>query len=369
MGCLKKFWDQWNESPRVFRPGFLKMNTTPTSPAPTASTLQAVGMAVFGIALLWLPVLALHLTPAFFAALMTYSATRALATRLHIWRPDMRHAEGLALLCILILIITATTSLVEYASGATGSLPQLLQQMALVLEQLRSALPPLIADHLPASLDALRELAATWLREHSGQLELWGGHTLRGIGYVIAGTVIGALAALQLPAQAPPVSQTAPLVSALRGRFDELVESFANVVFAQLRISVINTALTAVLLLAIMPMVGRSLPMTGTLLVVTFIAGLLPVIGNLISNAVIVIIALSSSLVDSGLALAWLVGIHKLEYFLNAHIIGTRIRAHAWELLTMMLVMESFMGLAGLVSAPVIYAQLKHRLHQQGWID
>lgn len=345
------------------------MNTSPASPTPTEPSLYAVGMTVFGIALLWLPVLALHLTPALFAALMTYSATRALVARLHLWHPNTRHAEGLALLCILILIITATTFMVEYASGAKGSFPQLLQQMALVLEQLRTALPPLIADHLPASLDALRELAATWLREHSGQVELWGGHTLRGIGYVIAGTVIGALAAMQLPAQAPPVSQTAPLVFALRGSFDELVESFANVVFSQLRISAINTALTAVLLLAIMPMVGRSLPMTGTLLVLTFITGLIPVVGNLISNTVIVIIALSSSLVDSGLALAWLVGIHKLEYFLNAHIIGTRIRAHAWELLTMMLVMESLMGLAGLVSAPIIYAQLKRRLHQHGWID
>ena len=109
--------------------------------------------------------------------------------------------------------------------------------------------------------------------------------------------------------------------------------------------------------------------MAGTLVVVTFIAGLIPVVGNLISNTVIVIIALSSSLVDAGLALAWLVGIHKLEYFLNAHIIGTRIRASAWELLMVMLVMESLVGLAGLVSAPIIYAQLKHRLHQRGWID
>jgi len=326
-------------------------------------------MAVFGVALLWLPVLALHLTPALFAALITYGATRTLAARLHIWQPDMRHAEGLALLCILILLITATTSLVEYASGATGSLPQLLGQMALILDQLRTALPPLIADHLPASLDALREVAATWLRDHSGQVQLWGGHTLRGIGYAIAGTVIGALAAMQLPAQAPPARNTGLLAVALRSRLDELVESFANVVFAQVRISAINTALTAVLLLGIMPVVGRTLPMAGTLVVVTFIAGLIPVVGNLISNTVIVIIALSSSLVDAGLALAWLVGIHKLEYFLNAHIIGTRIRASAWELLMVMLVMESLMGLAGLVSAPIIYAQLKHRLHQRGWID
>ena len=345
------------------------MNTPPISLTQTEPTLFAVGMAVLGIDLLWLPVLALHLTPALFAALITYAATRNLAARLHHWRPSMRHAEGLALLCILLLLVTATASLVEYVSGATGSLPQLLGQMALILDQLRTALPPLIADHLPTSLDAFREVAATWLRDHSGQVQLWGGHTLRGIGYAIAGTVIGALAAMQLPAQAPLASHTRPFAFALRSRLDELVESFANVVFAQIRIAAINTALTALLLLGIMPVVGRALPMTGTLIVVTFIAGLIPVVGNLISNTVIVIIALSSSLVDAGLALAWLVGIHKLEYFLNAHIIGSRIRASAWELLMVMLVMESLMGLAGLVSAPIIYAQVKHRFHQRGWID
>ena len=151
--------------------------------------------------------------------------------------------------------------------------------------------------------------------------------------------------------------------------FDELVQSFTNVVFAQLRIAAINAALTALFLLGILPLLGRPLPMAGTLVAVTFFAGLLPVVGNLISNTVIVIIASSNSLLDAGLCLAWLVAIHKLEYFLNAHIIGTRIRAHAWELLIVMLVMEALFGLAGLLSAPIVYAQLKCRLHAQGWLD
>ena len=33
--------------------------------------------------------------------------------------------------------------------------------------------------------------------------------------------------------------------------------------------------------------------------------------------------------------------IHKLEYFLNARIVGTQIRARAWELLIAMLAMEA----------------------------
>jgi len=36
-----------------------------------------------------------------------------------------------------------------------------------------------------------------------------------------------------------------------------------------------------------------------------------------------------------------LVVIHKLEYFLNAHMIGAQVHARAWELLLAMLVMEA----------------------------
>ena len=53
--------------------------------------------------------------------------------------------------------------------------------------------------------------------------------------------------------------------------------------------------------------------------------------------------------------------------FLNAHIMGQRIRAQAWELLAFMLLLEAAFGLAGLIAAPVIYAQIKQRLHHRGW--
>ena len=64
-------------------------------------------------------------------------------------------------------------------------------------------------------------------------------------------------------------------------------------------------------------------------------------------------------------SLAYLVVIHKLEYFLNARIVGTQINARAWELLSAMLVMESAFGLPGLVAAPICYAWLKDELHQR----
>ena len=54
--------------------------------------------------------------------------------------------------------------------------------------------------------------------------------------------------------------------------------------------------------------------------------------------------------------------IHKLEYFVNARIIGTQIRARAWELLIAMLVMEAAFGVPGVIAAPIFYAYIKDEL-------
>ena len=99
-----------------------------------------------------------------------------------------------------------------------------------------------------------------------------------------------------------------------------------------------------------------------------FVAGLLPVVGNLISNTVIVIVGLSYSFGVALASLVFLIVIHKLEYFLNARIIGTRIQARAWELLVAMLVMEAAFGLAGVVAAPIYYAFIKDELKSQGLV-
>jgi predicted PurR-regulated permease PerM len=64
-------------------------------------------------------------------------------------------------------------------------------------------------------------------------------------------------------------------------------------------------------------------------------------------------------------SLTFLIVIHKLEYFLNAYIIGNQVRAHAWELLIAMLVMEAAFGLSGLIAAPIYYAYLKDELVSQ----
>jgi predicted PurR-regulated permease PerM len=56
--------------------------------------------------------------------------------------------------------------------------------------------------------------------------------------------------------------------------------------------------------------------------------------------------------------------IHKLEYFINAKIVGARIQASAWEILLAMLTMESIFGISGLILAPITYAYIKSELNE-----
>ena len=147
-----------------------------------------------------------------------------------------------------------------------------------------------------------------------------------------------------------------------------LVSSFRPFTPPQARIAAIYTVFTAIYLLVVLPLAGIHLPFAPLLVLITFLVGLLPVIGNLISNTVIVILSLGHSLQLAVISLVFLALMHKAEYFLNAKIIGKQTQTKPWELLIAMMVMESAFGIAGIVAAPIFYAWLKRELKNQGLI-
>ena len=162
--------------------------------------------------------------------------------------------------------------------------------------------------------------------------------------------------------EARPHEDYGPLAQSLIERLSRLANAFRRVVFAQIRISAINATLSWLYLGVALPLAGIHLPLTKTMVALTFVVGLIPVLGNLISNTVIFIISLSHSLAIALVSLLYLILIHKLEYFLNARIIGGQIHASPWEILTAMLVMEAGFGIPGLIAAPIFYAYVKDEL-------
>lgn len=141
--------------------------------------------------------------------------------------------------------------------------------------------------------------------------------------------------------------------SEISSRFLSFYESFATVLGAQIIISSINTTLTSIFVF-----VG-GLPYWPLLIGATFLCGLLPVVGNLISNTIIVGVAFTISPKMALTAMAFLVVVHKLEYFLNSKIIGDRIRNPIWLTLLGLIIGERLLGIPGMILAPVVLNYVK----------
>lgn len=332
--------------------------------APPYSRYELAALGLMGAGLL--AILAWHLLLALIAGLATFTLYRGLERSLAHYMPPQR-ARRFGMVLVLLLLVGGIAAAVEglgelSATSANGGLPRLLHLFADTLDKIRVSLPAAIAARLPASAAALQDMAAEWLRAHAAAVQQWGSHTLRGFAYVLAGVVIGFLAGISSGTAEPPAS---PFVRAWRERLAHLAQAFTDIVSAQLRIAALNTLFTALYLLAVLPMLGYHVPLPRTLVAITFFASLLPVVGNLISNTAIVLVSLTVSPWLGLVSLGFLIGVHKLEYFLNAHIVGSRIRVRTYELLAAMLLMEAVFGLGGLIAAPIYYAWLSRELRDR----
>ena len=313
-------------------------------------------------------VLRLQLLTALLSGLLVFQLVHMMAPwlqrRFFGRRPRM---VAVALLATLIigLISAAIVGIIAFMRSDAGSFSALLHKMADIVERARVALPPWLVEYLPDDVDDLREALSSWMHDHVGEVRLAGAETVRAMAHILIGMIIGAMLALR---EAVDGSAQRPLAYAVATQAERLGEAFRRVVFAQVRISLINTTFTAIYLVVVLPLFGINLPLAKTMIAITFIAGLLPVIGNLISNTVIVVVSLAYSPYVAIASLTFLVVIHKLEYFLNAKIIGTQIRSRAWELLIAMLAMEAAFGIPGVVAAPIYYAYVKTELMLRGQV-
>jgi len=337
------------------------------SPIGNPTRYDIAAWALMGVGLVL--VLVLHLLPALLAGLLVYELVHILAPRLRIWRMNRELSKVAAVTVLAVIVVVLVTliivGIIAVLKTDAGSISALFKQMAEIIEGSRRALPAWVLENIPANADELRQALVQWFRDHARDLRGFGTDFGRAFAHILIGMIIGAFISLR---EARPAKEVGPLAEALLDRAARVGEAFRRIVFAQVRISALNTTLTTIYLTIVLPLCGVHLPLTKTMIAVTFVAGLLPVIGNLISNTVIVIVSLSHSLPVALGSLAFLIVIHKLEYFVNARIVGTQIRARAWELLIAMLAMEAAFGIAGVVAAPIYYAYLKDELKSRNLI-
>lgn len=326
----------------------------PLSPSDWASYI------LMGLSL-WIVIKA-GLLVALFSGLLVYSLIHVLAPTIG-KKLSNRYSRMIAVIFISFVIILAIGLAIWgshlFLRSDAGSLHTLLQKLADIIDASRSQVPDWISANLPEDVNALSAMLTKWLREHADEAKILGQEAGHILVHLLLGMIIGSMVALQ---DAISPDNCKPFAAALHRRIANLGQIFHKIVFAQVRISLINTFFTALYLGVILPLCDVHLPLTKTMILITFVAGLIPVIGNIISNTVIVIVSSAHSLQIAAISLTFMVVIHKLEYFLNAKIIGAQVNARAFELLTAILVMETLFGLPGVVAAPVFYAYIKKEL-------
>jgi predicted PurR-regulated permease PerM len=293
----------------------------------------------------------LHLGPPLLVVLFSYFALRQLYY--------LTKRKWLALLLFLIVVTCIAAAAVYFTRAAIIALPNVAETSipsASAWAQRRQIELPF------TDFESLRTVVIDALKEGAHYLGNVA-HFARRTGGALVFSILGMIAAVSLFLKTglDPYRGTHAVKNNLYSiscdevstRFRDFYRSFATVMGAQITISLINTALTGLFVVAV------RMPHAPLLIAITFLCGLVPIIGNLVSNTIIVFVALTVSLKLALGALVFLVVIHKLEYFLNSKIIGHRIGNPVWLTLIALIIGERLMGIPGLILAPVVLNYLR----------
>ncbi len=305
----------------------------------------AISYVLFAVLLVLLAVL--HLGTPFLAALFCYLVLTKLAFFGKKW---------IALTLFLVVIAGVFSGVVFFLKHAFVALPEIVETSIPVVVRFASER----GIELPfTDIDSLRAVALESVRSALGQLGNYVKVATKEFLFLVIGVVIAVSVFFNPDFEARRVKGQggANLYSLYTSRIKErcasFYRSFSAVMGAQIIISAINATLTAIFVFAV------GLRYASLIIILTFVCGLVPIIGNLISNTVIFCIAFTMSPKLAVASLFFLIVIHKLEYFLNSRIIGSRIDHPMWLMLLAMLIGERLMGISGVILAPVILSFIK----------
>ncbi len=320
----------------------------PESKVLSARTLTTSARISFGIMAVLLVLIAwLHLGTLVLTAMFGYFAMQLFS---------FGRSKTLGVVVYLVAVVAIATGLIFFSKQAYKTLPEIADTTipAVVNFAERQGIELPFTDY--ASLK-------TMVQQEVGERLTNVGTYARTAAVHLAMLIIGVVVAVSLFINAKweveddpdsvKDSLYATVVREIVIRFATFFASFARVIGAQIIISVINTGLTATFL------VWNQFPYTSVIIVLTFLCGLLPIIGNLVSNTLVIGVAFTISPKLALIALIFLVVIHKLEYFLNSKIIGDRIKNPMWLTLIGLVLGEKLMGIPGMILAPVVLHYIK----------
>ena len=247
----------------------------------------------------------LHLGPPLLALLFSYFALRKLQV--------LAKRKWFALILFVVVAAAIVYAAGHFARIAIHALPEVVENSissSIAWAQEREIELPF------TDLESLKAYLVTTLREEAhylGNAANFARSTTTGVVFALIGIVcavslfFNSRIDIQRQANAPRNNFYSVLSDEITERFRNFYQSFATVMGAQITISLINTALTAIFVLVV------GLPHAALVIALTFLCGLLPIVGNLVSNTAIVFIAFTISIKMALFALIFLIGVHKLR--------------------------------------------------------
>lgn len=332
---------------------------------------EIVAYSIVGAGVLF--VLWQHLVPALIMGLTLYMILERVSQR---FTGRMSHGvvRPLALLVVTTItgvILTGLIALfVMMLRRGAGNVPEMMEQMAEILGSVRLWLGGVGRQFIPEVMTDAEDFKLTimaWLKTHAQTVRAGGLWLGIGLIYMIMGALLAILVFFRHVTHQDHLNR-GPLARHLVDKVDRFAHAFSRIAWAQVKISLVNTTLTGLYLLVVMPLLGIQIPFATTLVIITFLCGLIPVLGNLISNTVITILSMGVSIGTAVASLTFLVLIHKLEYLINSRIVGGETDSQAWEILLAIIVGEAAFGIGGVVMAPIIYAFIKRELRDRALV-
>lgn len=261
------------------------------------------------------------------------------------FRPRVARWSSVALFVVVGLLLAVVFA--EFVRIGMARLPTFLDRLLPRLDDLVSR----FGLDLPVdNVQALRGLIVDAMKQNARSVETASGLLTRGFFQLLLAI---AIAVLRFISAAPAAAEgrrglDVDVLRECRDRATQFSASFELVMGAQIMVAAINTVLAAIFL------IGFQIPFRTMLTLTTFVCGLVPIVGNVISNSLIVGAALTKSDHLALVALIFLIVVHKGGYFLNSRIVGARMETPTWAILLGLLVGEALLGVSGIILAPTL---------------
>jgi predicted PurR-regulated permease PerM len=310
-----------------------------------------------------------HIVSAVIGGLALYLILDRLAQWLSKRIPGMAARTTAVILVTLIgggFIVGAIALSMSFVQHHVDTIPAMMRQMADILRSTRLWLGGYGGQLIPdvmTDAENIKGAIVVWLKGHADALKVAGSSFSIGLVHLTLGLLL-AIVVFFRHVTHHDEKLRGPLAAYLTEKVDRFAHVFSRIASAQIKVSALNTGMIALYLLALM-LFGKEIPFTTTLIVITFICGLLPILGNLVSNTVLVILSLGVSEGTAIASLVFVLAISKLQYVLTSRLVGGEVDSQAWEILFAIIVGEAAFGISGVVMAPIVYAFVKGELRQR----